>query len=105
MKSARTVALKLIELYGDKPGVIKIQEDGTPGGSILIFFDRNKLRTIFPSKYDGINIIMYDVRQVLVMSYHMVELMKKKLDLSVIENQQHFHAFHRSMEICHELLL
>lgn len=104
MKSAKTVAEDLTKLYGDRPGVVKIQEAGLASSAVLIFFDRNELKTVFPSFYKNVKVIMYDLRQIMILSYRMVEFMQENADLEVPLCRQQYDYFYRSMELCHQLL-
>lgn len=106
MNASDSAARSFLREFGNIPGVLKVERDGFFSDSILVFIDKKKLPAAsLPSRHEGYDVSIYDVRYILSTSKIFLELVKKEnVDLTVPEHKTTYQHFVHTVNLCEEML-
>lgn len=106
MQAYQAAAENFLLEHGNIPGVLKVELDNLFSKSIIVFFDKKKLpKASIPSKYEGYDVSLYDVRQVLKSSNAFLNKVKKEgVDITEPSNKHTFDQFTKTVSLCKEML-
>jgi len=105
MKSFDVAIRRFSNQYKDTPGILGVEKDELFSDSILVFFDKQKLKSVIPSEFDGFGIQFYDVQYVLNTSIRFLTLFyEQKVDLTIAAHKNTCEQFVQAVELCRRLL-
>jgi|ERR1700722_465708 len=107
MYVSNSILVKFLAEYGNVPGVLDVQDDGTERAAIILFFDSKKLdKDTLPSEFQGCDIELFDVRAELKSVSDIVARIDKvgKAELSNQQNATTYRQFKRTIAVCKKLL-
>lgn len=95
---------KFSELYSKYPGVLDIQKDVFLTDDIIVFVDKMLYDNSIPKSFEGSNVSIYDVRQIMISANRFLLRVKQSEQYLSLKNNTAMSYFSKAVSLCKSLL-